>query len=495
MPPVLLMLVLGQTEAYELGAKGADLLVQGDVEAALSALERAHALAPEDFVIARDLAAAAFRTGRLQEALEAVDRAIELGDPDPEALELRAVILARLGQRDAAADAASEIGSVEGHMLGALLQDPQAAYRLVPLVGEESERGALASLVLAAHEAARGDLGGARRLGGVAERHAMAVDDVTLLNAARALDRRVADTGAVRHLVRLRLGLDHATNPTISADGDPGRRFGLRAVLSGDGAIEIPLGRAAIYGAVRLEQHVFANQREQYDRLDLTAFSISTRVDVAISNHPSAAIVGFSTRYTDVFARLFEDHYAASIEGGPDLTIQINAPMRLRLAVYGVATDFIDVSPPSSIVSSVNRDRVGQRAILSLLLRSDWIEGIAEGMFLHDDARGDAFDAIGGGVAGRVAAHLSGGIVLYTGIAVTVREYGPVGDRAIIGPASTRTEVRTVAELGARVPLYLFSDAGRGLFFVMEDVWINDAARREHGYTENVLSMGVEASF
>lgn len=494
MPPILLMLVLGQTEAYELGAKGAELLVQGDPAAALSLLERAHALAPEDFVIARDLAAAALRADRPSDALRAVDRAIELGDPDPEARELRAVILARLGRRRTAAEVASEIGTVEGHMIGAVLSDPEAAYRLMPLVGEQSDRGALASLVLAAHEAARGDMGGARRLSALAEHQATAAEDITLLNAARGLSRRFEEAGAVRHLLRLRLGLDHATNPGYVTAGDPDRNSGLRAVFSGDGAVEIPLGRATLFGGIRLEQHAFANQRELYASLDLTALSISTRVDVAISNHPSAAIVGFSTRYTDVFARLFREHYAASIEGGPDLTIKLNAPMRLRLAVYGVATDFVDVSPPSGTVGSVNRDRVGQRAVLSLLLRTDWIEGIAEGLFLHDDARGDAFDAIGGGIAGRVAAHLSGGIVLFTGIAVTVREYGPVGDRAIIGPASTRAEIRTVAELGARVPLYRFGDTP-GLFFVMEDVWINNAARQEHGYTENVLSMGVEVSF
>src|SRR5688500_5590895 len=92
-------LILGAqtSEALDLSAKGLRLLAQGDPEQAEPFLAKAHSLVPDDFVIARDLAAARFRSGDHRGALAAIDRAIDLGDPDPEARELRAVILAALG--------------------------------------------------------------------------------------------------------------------------------------------------------------------------------------------------------------------------------------------------------------------------------------------------------------------------------------------------------------------------------------------------------------
>jgi hypothetical protein len=467
-----------------MGADAQEMIRRGDPEAARHCLAAARSI-QDDPVLARDHAALARMLGRHDEALRAIDEAIALGDADPEAEELRAIILAEKGDDARAIEAADRTGTVEGSMIGALLHDPSAAYRLVSLVDEESERGALASLVLAAHEGARGDLSAARRLGTFAEVRAQHLPRIA--DAARAFGKKVAGEDEVRHLVRLRLGLDHATNPGYRVRGDPDRTFGLRASFTGEGALEVPIGRVLLSGALRVDQHVFATERDLYAGLDLTAFAVATRVDVAVANHPRAAVVGIATRYVDVFARLFRDHYAATLEGGPDLTPQVAAPLQLRLAFHGVVTDFVDVSPPNAIVSSLNRDRVGQRGLLTLILESDWLTGSIEGMFLRDDARGDAFDAIGGGAAGRVTARLGGGVELDTGVAVVIREYGPVGDRSIIGPASTRTEVRTVVELAARVPLY------DGIYFLMEDVFIDDRARQGHAYTENVLSMALEA--
>ena len=61
-----------------------------------------------------------------------------------------------------------------------------------------------------------------------------------------------------------------------------------------------------------------------------------------------------------------------------------------------------------------------------------------------------------------------------------------MGDQSIIGSASLRTEVRTVVELGARIPVT------SSLFFVLNDVWIQNSARALHAYTENILSTGME---
>jgi hypothetical protein len=491
--PLALLFLASQTssvtEALQLSARGLELLTRGLASEARAVLERAHAALPDDFLIARDLAAARLRAGDAQAALEAIDRALLLGDPDPEARELRAVILAELGELDAAVEEADAVGTIEADLIGAVLEDPRAAYRLVPLVDEESDRGALASLVLAAHEGSRGDVASARRLESIAEQRALRSESLSLVHASRRLGGRLSEIGGLRYHLRLRAGLEHATNASYLASGNPARIGAVRMAFAGEGALEIPIGRALFSGALRLDQHVFATQRELYSRLDLTALSAATRVELAISRHPNSALVGFGLRYVDLFARLFRDHYATSIEGGPDITLRVLAPMRIRLAFYGIATDFIDLSPANAIVSSVNRDRVGQRVALTLMLENDWLAGLVEAMFLHDDALGDAFDAIGGAGAGRVMARLGKGIELYTGIAVAVREYGPVGDRSIIGPASTRTEIRTTVELGARVPLYDHID------FVMEDVFINDDARTGHAYIENVLSVGVEAGW
>jgi hypothetical protein len=489
----LLFAIAAQSDSADRGAllaaRGMELLAQRQVQRAVECLEEAAELLPDDFVVTRDLAAARLRSGDAAGALAAIDRAIALGDADPEARELRAIVLAELGESDAAVEAADGIGTLESDLIGSVLEDPRASYRLVPLVDEESDRGALVSLVLAAHEGSRGDVASARRLGSVAEQQALKAEALPLVQASRELGGRLNEAGGLRHRVRLRAGVDYATNPNYLAGGNPARTGALRVAFAGEGALEIPIGRALFAGALRIDQHVFATERELYAPLDLTAFSAATRVELAISRHPNSAVVGAGVRYVDLFARLFREHYAASIEGGPDLTLQVLAPMRLRLAFYGIATDFIDKSPPNAIVSSINRDRVGQRVALSLMIESDWLSGLVEAMFLHDDSLGDAFDAIGGAGAARVSARLGGGIELFTGIAVAVREYGPVGDRSIIGPAATRTEIRTTAQLGARVPLYDHFD------FVMEDAFINDDARSGHSYTENVLSIGVEATW
>jgi hypothetical protein len=307
------------------------------------------------------------------------------------------------------------------------------------------------------------------------------------LNKARALGERLVEKGGVSGGARLRTTIDHTTNPSFLPNGPAVRDTGVRLAVLGEGTVQAPIGIARFDAALRADQHVFLTSRDLYREFDLSAITLAASVELPISANPSAALIGLRARFTDAWGQEFKIHYATLLEGGPNLILPMTASTQLELGVYGLAVDYIDISPPDSKISSVNRDHIGQRATLGLSFRADWLDGRTELMFLRDAALGDAFNALGGAAAGRLRAHPGGGIVLGTGVAVTVRQFGPVGDLSIIGPAATRTEIRTVVELGAQIPV---SDSG--LSFVLGDVWIQNGARAGHSYTENVLSTGME---
>ncbi len=480
----------GRTEidGMRFAALGLDALRRGDIKQSIQCLERAYTLLPDSPIVVRDLAQAYALRGDLKEARVLTERAIVLGDPDPEIHQLHAMLLAELGELGLSRQAHGRAKTTEGEMIGAATMDPSAADRMAGYIDEDSERGAVASLLMAAYEGRRGNLEAARRLVRVAESQALRTDALLVLNAARDLSRRIdSKYSGFSYGFRLRTALDHASNPRFLADDTSDRPTGLRLALLGEGAAELVMGRFAVGASMRVDQHVFLMERDSLSSLDLTGLALSARLRFPISKDPNLAVVGFSLRYTDVFARLFRDHYAVSIEGGPDLRLRMSAFAELLMGFYGVATDFVDGSPSNSRVSSLNRDRVGQRVLVSMLFKLGWLSARSDAIFVHDNARGDAFDAVGGGGATRFFAQVGPGVRLNTGVSVMVRQFGPVGESAIIGAAAKRTEVRTVVELGARVPLYDNID------FVLEDVWINTAARDGHEYIENVLSIGMEA--
>jgi tetratricopeptide (TPR) repeat protein len=479
------------TTAPELAASamGVDLLSRGDLEAAIACLELAAAAMPASVPVARDLASAYAAQGRSEEALRWIARAIELGDVDPEAAELRAMLLADLGRTDEAIAEAQRVRTWEGDLIAAALGDEGAAYRVADLAEEPTQRGALSALVLAAHAGDHGEQTTARLLTDVAEQNAESSSSPIVLNAVRALQERLEQRGGMSAAARIRTSIDHATNPAFIADGTGVRDTGFRLAFLAEGALQIPVGIARLDGALRVDQHVFLTSRDAYRDLDLTGITAAASIELPISNNPSAAVVGVRARFTDAFGNLLKLHYATTFEGGPHLALPLTAQTRLELGIYGITTDYVDISPPDSKISSTNRDRSGQRAVVALSFRADWLEGRGELAFLRDNAVGDAFDAIGGTIAGRLRAHPGGGVVLQTGIAVLAREFGPVGDLSIIGPAATRTEIRTVIDLSAKIAVT------GGLSFVIGDVWIQNGARQGHAYTENVLSTGMEQSW
>jgi hypothetical protein len=475
-----------EERALVASAIGVERFAAGALDVAIPCLERARALLPLSATIARDLAIAYHAAGRLADALRQAELAMELGERDPEVIELRAVLLARLGWTDEARELARTADTWEGGLVAAVLGDSTAAYEVSELVNEETRRGAVAALVLATYAAERGDVTSARALldAGVALASRGGESDAEY--ASRVFASRLRARRGVSAASRLRLTIDHASNPTYVAEAPLLRAPGLRAGLLAEGALHAPIGAARVDAAMRFDQHLFLEDRSTLGAVELSGLSMAASVEVPISRHPSAALIGARARFVDTFGDALRVHYATTIEGGPTLALPIAAGLRVELGVFGVSTDFVDRSPSSARISSQNRDFVGRRATLVLDWDGDWVQGRAELMFLRDDARGDAFDARGGGGALRLHARPMEGLAISTGIALLARQFGPVGDEAIIGDAATRHELRTAIDFGAEIAL-----AG-STFLVVEDTWIRSDARRLHTYTENVISVGVE---
>lgn len=467
-------------------ALGLDRLTDGDAPGAIACLQLAARHLPGSAVVARDLASAHLHAGELEAALASIDAAILLGDADPDARTLRAVILARLGRTTEAATEARAAAGWRGELVAASLGDGRAAYRASELGAEATPRGALASVVLAAHAVERGDGITAGLLLGDAEGLVSRDADGDIAAAVRAVSGALDALDALTLHTRLRASIEHATNPALLSAPPPVDQSGLRLAILAEGEASFPIGRARVGASLRADKQAYLTEREAFRDLDLFGLTLTAGAELPIGRHPYAARVGLGARFTDTFGHRLDVHYATSIEGGPSLVLPMSPALSVSLAFLGIATDFVDRSPPDARISSQNRDLFGQRAVFGLTFATEWLDGRAEAMFLRDDALGDAFDALGGALAIRVLARPSPGVSLSTGAGVLIRDYGPVGDRALIGPAATRAQLRTALELGAQIELTT------GFSFVVEDVWIQNNARELHSYTENVLSIGVE---
>jgi tetratricopeptide (TPR) repeat protein len=474
------------SSADELGALGFARLAEQANEEALRCLELAEERAPDNPLIVRDLAIAHARVGHPEKALEKVERAIALGDADPEAIVLRTMLLEATGRRFDAVISARALRSAEGDLIGAALRDPSSIYRAAELAQEDSARAALAALVLAADAGERGREGIARLLTETAAKRANAARALDVQNAARALERRLDEHGRILTGARLSATIDHATNPYYLERSESSA---LRAAFSGEMTFAAPLGIARFDAALSATQHAMLTERARYRELDLSIFSLAMSAELPISPRPASVLIGFRARATDVWGDLFGVHYATALEGGPYMILPLGASLSAELGIYGVGVDFIDRSPSDSQISSQNRDRVGQRATFALSFEAELIEGRVEASFIRDDALGEAFDALGGLFSGRLRAYPGGGLVLETAVSAAAQEFGPVGDLAIIGPAATRTQVRTAVELAARLPL---TDTSA---LILKDIWIRNNARSGHTYTENVLSAGAEVAW
>ncbi|MFO0724146.1 MAG: tetratricopeptide repeat protein [Myxococcota bacterium] len=469
-------------------ARGDAAMSEGQVKVAIERYQAARAEDPSAPAVERALATALLRAGRLREALLHVERAIELGDDEPEVAELHALILAGQGNADGAKDAALSAHTWEGDLIAASLGDPQGMSRATPWVEEASLRGSLTALVLAASVAKEGHRTAARNLIAASEALARESLSTPVLEAAKELEQRLAADEAplLRAAARLRTSFDYATNPLYLAEGQGEKPLALRFGLRGEAAVQAPIGTARIDGGFRVDQLVYLSNRDAFPKLDLTGLTAAISLEIPISTRPEAALVGLHFRVNDVFADLFRTHYAITVEGGPSLTIPFDLGTRFVLGIYGIGIDFIDFSPPDAEVSSQNRDRIGQRAVAALIHDGDWYTARAEALFVRDDAYGEAFDARGGALAGHFEARLVQGIRVHLGLSLELRSFGPVGDAVVLGDAAFRTELRTMVGAGVFVPISeLFA-------LTFDDVWIRNNARAGHSYNDNIASLGWE---
>ncbi len=458
------------------------------LEEAVKCLRAASERLPTSAVVAKDLATALARQERWDEAHAEIARARRLGAAGPEIELLTAVVQAARQAPALAREAAIREGSWRGDLIATRYGSSAAKGRLVALLPESTRRAAWGRLVLAMTESGDGDLPAARLLASSAEQQADQLGLSQLAVSARRLDDRLmADASGWQGRLRLRSALEYPTNPGFEAASDAPGSVPVRLALTVSGGLSRSFGRLVAYGALRVDQHLFLNQRDDLGEYDIFRWSLAAGLRYPLSADPNGTVLAVVTRFVDVYGDRFGEHLGWMLEGGPEPHLRVSGNLRARLAFYGQKTDFIDRSPPAGLLSAVDRDRVGQRAILTFTYDTPRLRASGDAMFLRDRATGEAFDAIGGGVGFRLATRASDRLWLNIGVTGTLREFGPVGDAAVIGDAATRTEFRTVARLGARWRL------NERLFSVVENVWVGTAARDRHRYTNNVLSVGMEA--
>jgi tetratricopeptide (TPR) repeat protein len=468
-------------------AAGRAAAAEGDFAVGLACLDRAVALDPHAALAYRARAELRAAAGELAGATADVAQAQAEGDADPETELLAAVLHARAGDRGAAPAAATRSGTWAADLVGASLDDDAAAYRAAAHLQEPSARGALAALVLAGYQARRGHRSDAFTLLDAAATSARVSGARDVARATRDLQDALHDQPPVAWAARVRATVDQLSNPGYRAPEDPEAKSSLRVGAVGEVAVASALGPARWQVELQVLQHGLLARRSRFEALDLSAYRLAGALRFPLAADPTRVVMGLAVRWIDVFGAGFDHHHAAALEGGPTLDLRLGPRVALGLAFLGAYVDFVDGSPSDQQVSAQNRDRVGQRALLALDFGLGWVDGRLEAMFINDDADGDAFDALGGALAAHLVARPTEDVGLFTGASATLREFGPVGDSAVIGAAANRREVRTGVELGARVRL------APHLELILEDVYVHSEARAGHGYTENVLSVGVES--
>lgn len=471
-----------RSEAYLASAVGLDNLSRGEVEAAVTCLRFAFAGLPTSEVIARDLALALSHAGLSDEAVRMFQRARALGDPGGDLA--RAVLAAERGDKGLALDAARRSGGLEGETVEGVLGQGEALRALGKRLESPGPETPIVRLVLASQAAERGNLGSARALAKAAELSAEAYRDPLLFNAARVLRRRLERETAAQLGVRLGLLGEQIVNPAWAAEGPEIVRdaVGLRGRLEVAGVAR--LGLVRWQGAVSIDQRLFLTEGEALGEAERFGLAAATSLEVPLADDLWAPSVAIGVRLVDVRADGLERRIASSLEGGPTLKIAISSGWWTELGVYGVWTDFEDAADRDFI-----RDRVGQRARLAFRYEDLGLTGQVAVTALHDEAEGQAFDALGLSVSGRGELRPTAGLAIYLGLAGVLRRWGPVGDESIIGGADRREELRWSAELGSRLRVAPLTH------LLIQNTWVRNDARRGHRYVNNVLSAGLEVDW
>lgn len=428
-------------EGWQASALGLDLLTRGEVEVAVVCLRRAALLLPESEVVARDLALALAQAGDRPGARTELARARALGDPGGYVAE--AVLAAELGDVEAARSAALSAGGVEGLTIAAWLDDPNARRELGQRLGRTEVDGGLVRLVLGAVLAREGRTGRARPLVEHAAALAELSGDPFIFNAARGLSRRLAAEARFGLDAQVSAGAVAVVNPTWqSGETSAAAAADLRAEVGGP----LDLG-----SGTRLRWDGRFDQRWGQASSQRSLWSAGARLSLPFAADERSAVLELGLRIGGALDQAFES-IALGLEGGPELHISLSPRWWGVLGLYGLAADF------DAGEGAFDRDRVGQRARLGLRYEAETVRGAVAVVGLHDEAVGDAFDALGVRLETHADIQPGPRWRLGGGLTATLRRWGPVGDEAVLGRASRRLELRWTA--GLRASYLLWSSVG-----------------------------------
>lgn len=459
----------------------------GEFSQAVRCLRAAQVALPGSAVIRRELGVALLSAEDNEAALDQLWTAEAAGDRDPEVYELIAVALLRLGREREAARYANRARSWPADLLGASLGDAEASYRTTTSLDARKDTAALSALVLASAQGQRGERVSALRLARYA--HELALqdpDEQLMVDATGFYLRRLEEAGgAMQYNFRLRAGVEQPTNAAFKSGGLSPDGPTLRAALQLDAWGQLAVGPVRLSGGLRFQQQQYLVDRSRYADDELSAYTIEARADYPLTKNPEGPTLGAAVRFYDVYGRRFGVHQGYVLQGGPVLAMQLTASLRLHMGLFGTLRNVIDAEPEPE-AQSQDRDARGQRAVFGVGYRARGLRLQIEGLFIHDDAQGVAFDAVGGGLGVSLRVQLADTLWLFTRAGGLFSSYGPVGDQAIIGSASRRAELRTQLVLGCRLAL------SRRLSLEFSDTVLRSIAREGHDYTDNTASAAVE---
>jgi hypothetical protein len=471
-------------------AKGVRALANSQPSKAKLAFEKATRLQANSAIAHHYLAISLAQVNEPHLALKALETSFGLGNRSHEADELKALLLVTLGRVAEARQVAARLNTLPGALIGVTLDDPEALVSISTYVGEPTYRGLLASAVLSASAAKTGMRVQARRLGAIAQEFGNKLSRSRWSNAVFDLMSRIQKKhGGIKATGRLKTSFDYVKNPQFQAAGQSTVRSGLRLSSVAEAVLAVSFDSFEINTAIFALNRIYLAERDLLQDYALNGLAWATEISVPLNNRPKGTRLNLSLRIKDLYAKTFALHYANSIEGGPALLLPLGPRTRIQMGILGVATDFIDRSPPDDVVSSQNRDSVGQRAFIEIDWYKEGFRGDVAGFFVRDDARGEAFDMNGLGLSGRIHADLTGGLFLRIGAGVAVGRFGPVGEAAVLGAAAIRSEVRLYGDIGVIVQLSPW------LQLSLENNYLQNAGRSGHAYTDNILSVGLEAQY
>ena len=427
---------------------------------------------------------------RSEEAKRVLERSKQLGNRSLEADEIEAVIHLRRGDVDSARQVLRGVESLPSTWLLATTGDNSAIMEASRFLSMPDRRGLITSTLLATAAARDGRRVQAQKLAELATTYRSRLGDVAWMNVIRDMNDRLG-VGEILFdtALSLRTTFDYVTNPQFRAAGESDVRNAVRLSNTFEAAMAVVFSAfrydTALYG---LHRSYFTDQALLADYA-LNGLSWANRLTFVLSNHSRGAELALTFRLRDLYANNFNIHYAATIEGGPSLRLPVSPQLDLEMGVLGIATDFIDKSPPDDVVSSQNRDAVGQSAFVELTWLGDDITGELNASLRREDARGEAFDVTGVSLSGRILADLSGGLILRTGAGVALGRFGPVGDARVLGPAAIRTEGRLYGDISFLVQFAPW------LRLSLKNFFLQNSGRSGHAYTDNVVSVGAEVTY